>query len=148
MLERRRSDTLLGFDQLENRRVVKRIAALGTIEGDQFDSVVSFHSHHGAVRYALPMDADESTVRRRSEDPVLIKRAKIAKWTLLANRVGYLFVALSMALFIIAFAIGFNSTMATLVVIAFLIGFALLLPSIILGYAVKAAIREDRENGL
>lgn len=94
------------------------------------------------------MDADESTAQRRSEDPVLIKRAKIAKWTLLANRVGYLFVALSMALFIIAFAIGFNSTMATLVVIAFLIGFALLLPSIILGYAVKAAIREDRENGL
>lgn len=93
------------------------------------------------------MAADES-ITAASTDPVLIKRAKIAKWTLLANRVGYLFVALAMALFIIAFAVGFNSTMATLVIIAFLIGCALLAPSIILGYAVKAADREDRERGL
>jgi len=93
------------------------------------------------------MEPDESAVQRRSQDPVLIKRAKIAKWTLLANRVGYLFVALSIALFIIAFAVGFNATMATLVIIAFVIGFALLAPSIILGWAVQAANREDRENG-
>lgn len=93
------------------------------------------------------MAADEST-KAPTTDPVLIKRAKIAKWTLLANRVGYLFVALAMALFIIAFAVGFSSVMATLVLISFFIGFALLLPSIILGYAVKAANREDRERGL
>ena len=48
-------------------------------------------------------------------DPVLARRAVIAKWTLLANRVGYLFVALSMALFFIAFALGFSPVMATLV---------------------------------
>jgi Na+/proline symporter len=94
------------------------------------------------------MAADESTAPASTEDPVLIKRAKIAKWTLLANRVGYLFMVLSMALFVIAFAVGFNSTMATLVIIAFLIGCALLAPSIILGYAVEAAYREDRERGL
>ena len=40
-------------------------------------------------------------------DPVRAKRAQVAKWTLLANRVGYLFVALAMALFVIAFAVGF-----------------------------------------
>ena len=34
------------------------------------------------------------------------------------------------------------------VVTTLLIGSALLLPSIILGYAVKAAEREDRERGL
>lgn len=94
------------------------------------------------------MAADEKAATPPTDDPVLIKRAKIAKWTLLANRVGYLFVALAMALFIIAFAVGFNSTMATLVIISFLIGCALLAPSIILGYAVKAAYREDRELGL
>ncbi len=127
--------------------MIERIATLGTIERDQFDSVVSFHSHHGAVRYALLMAAHESTTTTPPTDPVLIKRAKIAKWTLLANRVGYLFMALSMALFIIAFAVGFNSTMATLVIIALVIGCALLAPSIILGYAVKAAYREDRELG-
>jgi len=93
------------------------------------------------------MAADES-MTTPTTDPVLVKREKIAKWTLLANRVGYLFVALAMALFVIAFAVGFNSTMATLVIIAFIIGCALLAPSIILGYAVKAAYREDRERGL
>jgi UPF0716 family protein affecting phage T7 exclusion len=81
-------------------------------------------------------------------DPVRIKRAMIAKWTLLANRVGYLFVALAMALFLMAFVLGFNSTMATLVIISFVIGCVLLAPSIIVGYAVKAAEREDRANGL
>lgn len=80
-------------------------------------------------------------------DEVRIRRAVIAKWTLLANRVGYLFLALSMALFIIAFALGFNSVMATLVIISLVIGCILLLPSIILGYAVKAAERDDRERG-
>lgn len=81
-------------------------------------------------------------------DPVLARRAVISKWTLLANRVGYLFVALAMALFFIAFAIGFSPVMATLVIIAFVIGCVLLAPSIILGYALKAADREDRERGL
>ncbi|MDA3031467.1 MAG: hypothetical protein O3B90_03965 [Actinomycetota bacterium] len=83
-----------------------------------------------------------------STDPVRIKRAKIAKWTLIANRVGYLFVALAMALFFMAFAFGFTSVMATLVIISLVIGCVLLAPSIILGYAVKAADRDDRERGL
>jgi UPF0716 family protein affecting phage T7 exclusion len=80
-------------------------------------------------------------------DPIRVRRAQVAKWTLLANRVGYLFVAVAMALFFIAFAIGFSATMATLVIITFVIGCVLLAPSIILGYAVKAAERDDRERG-
>ena len=50
-------------------------------------------------------------------DPVRVRRAQIAKWTLLANRVGYLFVALAMALFFMAFVFGFTATMATLVIV-------------------------------
>ncbi len=81
------------------------------------------------------------------DDPVRARRAQVAKWTLLANRIGYLFVALAMALFLMAFVLGFSSTMATLVIVTFVIGCALLAPTIILGYAVKAAEREDRERG-
>jgi hypothetical protein len=81
-------------------------------------------------------------------DPVRVRRAQIAKWTLLANRVGYLFVALAMALFFIAFAFSFTATMATLVIVSLVIGCVLLAPSIIVGYAVKAAERDDRERGL
>ena len=97
---------------------------------------------------AIDPSTPESSSNTKAEDPVRIRRAKIARWTLLANRVGYLFVALAMALFIFAFALGFNSTMATLVIIAFVIGCVLLLPSIVLGYGVKAAERDDRERGL
>jgi sugar phosphate permease len=82
-----------------------------------------------------------------TEDPVRARRAQIARWTLIANRVGYLFVALAMALFVMAFVLDFNATMATLVIVSFIIGCVLLAPSIILGYAVKAAEREDRERG-
>ena len=92
------------------------------------------------------MTSDDDTATAEL-DPVRVKRAMVAKWTLLANRVGYLFVALAMALFVIAFAVGFNSVMATLVLISFGIGCVLLAPSIILGYTVKAAERDDRERG-
>ena len=77
------------------------------------------------------MTSDDDTATAEL-DPVRVKRAMVAKWTLLANRVGYLFVALAMA---------------TLVLISFGIGCVLLAPSIILGYAVKAAERDDRERG-
>jgi hypothetical protein len=81
------------------------------------------------------------------DDPVRRRRAQVAKWTLLANRVGYLLLALAMALFVIAFAIGFNATMAALIIGSLLVSFALLAPSIVLGYAVKAAERDDAEHG-
>lgn len=81
-------------------------------------------------------------------DPVRARRAQVARWTLLANRVGYLILALAMTLFVMAFAFGFSSTMATLIIISLVASFALLAPSIVLGYAVKAADRDDAERGL
>ncbi len=82
------------------------------------------------------------------DDPVRLRRAQVAKWTLIANRVGYLLLALAMALFVIAFAFGFSPTMASLIIGSLVISFILLAPSIVLGYAVKAAEREDAERGL
>lgn len=67
---------------------------------------------------------------------------------MLANRIGYLVLALAVALFVIAFAIGFSPAMATLVIVCLVVSFVLLAPSIVLGYAVKAADREDAERGL
>ena len=81
-------------------------------------------------------------------DPIRARRQQVARWSLLANRVGYLFVAVAVAVFIIGFALGFTPPVVAVVVATLLIGCALLLPSIILGYAVKAAEREDRERGL
>ena len=81
-------------------------------------------------------------------DAVRARRAVVARWSLLANRVGYLFLALAVAVFVIGFAVGFTGVVAAVVIASLLIGSALLLPSIILGYAVKAAEREDRSRGL
>lgn len=81
-------------------------------------------------------------------DPVRARRKQIAKYTLLANRVGYLFYALAIATFVIGFAISFNAAVSAIVIGSLVVGSLLLAPAIVLGYAVKAAEREDRERGL
>jgi hypothetical protein len=80
-------------------------------------------------------------------DPVRARRAQIAKWTQMANRVGYIFMALAIVLFVLAFALGFNATMSALIIACLVAGSILLAPAIVLGYAVKAAERDDRERG-
>lgn len=64
----------------------------------------------------------------------------------MANRVGYLILALGVALFVVAFAVGFSATMATAVIVCLVISSLLLAPSIVLGYAVRAADRADAEQ--
>lgn len=81
-------------------------------------------------------------------DPVRARRQQVAKYTLLANRIGYLFFALAIATFIIGFAVSFNGTVSAIVIGSVIIGSILLAPAIVLGYAVKAAERDDRERGL
>ncbi len=82
------------------------------------------------------------------DDPVRARRAQVARWSLLANRIGYLFFAVAIAVFVFGFAVGFTSAIVTVVVASLVIGSILLAPSIVLQYAVKAAEREDRERGL
>jgi hypothetical protein len=81
-------------------------------------------------------------------DPVRARREQVARWTLLANRIGYLCFAVAIAVFVIGFAIGFTPSVVTVVVVAMVAGTVLLAPAIVLGYAVKAAERDDRERGL
>ena len=83
-----------------------------------------------------------------SHDSVRQTRARIARYTLLANRIGYLLYAVCIALFVMAFALGFSGPIVTLITVTLILGSILLAPSIVLGYAVKAAEREDRERGL
>ena len=66
---------------------------------------------------------------------------------LVANRVGYLFWGVALAVFFVGFAVGFHSAIAATVVATLIAGCVLLAPSIILGYAVKAAEKDDRLHG-
>ena len=84
----------------------------------------------------------------RRPDPVRARREQVARWTLLANRIGYLFFAVAIATFVIGFAVSFNTTVSGIVIGSLITGSVLLAPAIVLGYAVKAAERDDRERGL
>jgi type III secretory pathway component EscR len=81
-------------------------------------------------------------------DPVRARRERVAHLNLLANRIGYLFYALAISSFVMAYAFGFKGPLVTFVVVCLVIGSILLAPSIVIGHAVKAAEREDLENGL
>lgn len=83
-----------------------------------------------------------------SPDPVRARRQRISALALIANRVGYLLYAAAITLFVMAFAFGFNGAIVTLITICLVVGSILLAPAIVIGYAVKAAEREDRERGL
>jgi hypothetical protein len=65
----------------------------------------------------------------------------------LANRIGYLFFAVAVAVFIIGFAVGFTGAIVAVVVTTLVVGSLLLAPAIVLGYAIKAAERDDRDHG-
>jgi hypothetical protein len=81
-------------------------------------------------------------------DPVRARRQRVARWTQLANRLGYLFFGIAMVTFVIGFLVSFNGAVSAIVVSSMIIGSMLLAPAIVLGYAVKAAEREDRERGV
>jgi len=81
------------------------------------------------------------------EDPVLARRARIAKLTELGQRVGYSLFGLAIVLFVVGFIGGYSDLLVTLIVANLGVGSAVLAPAIVFGYAVKAAEREDRELG-
>lgn len=76
-----------------------------------------------------------------------MRRAQIARAASLAQRVGYLLFAIAVVVFFVGFFAGFTGTLVTTIVILMAIGSALLAPAIVAGYAVKAAERDDLENG-
>ncbi|MEY2421389.1 MAG: hypothetical protein QOI95_1456 [Acidimicrobiaceae bacterium] len=82
-----------------------------------------------------------------SNDPVLARRARIAKLTELGQRIGYSLFGLAIVLFIVGFVGGYSDLLVALIVGCLGVGSAVLAPAIVFGYAVKAAEREDRELG-
>jgi hypothetical protein len=80
-------------------------------------------------------------------DPVLVRRARLARTATLAQRIGYALFAVAVVAFFVGFFGGFTSTTVTVIVVTMAIGSALLAPAIVVSYAVKAADRDDRENG-
>jgi hypothetical protein len=79
-------------------------------------------------------------------DPVVARRARIARIVSRARGIGYLALLVSIVSFVIALVTDFPSLWVNLSIGA-LVAACLILPvPIVLGYGVRAAEREDRER--
>lgn len=81
-------------------------------------------------------------------DPVLERRARVARLVTTAKRVGYLLFLAAIAFFMAGLFTDFPTWAATGATVTLLGGCVVLAPAILLGYAVKGAERHDREQGL
>ena len=82
-----------------------------------------------------------------ANDPILVKRAKAARAASIGQRLGYLGFVIAVIAFVIGAVIGFNGAIVGIVIGSIVVGSIFLAPSIVLGYAVKAAEKEDRAQG-
>ena len=105
--------------------------------------------HHAAVTTGpVPSPDDDDGRTARPADPVLVRRRQMARGAELAQRAGYALFGVAVLLFVVGFAAGLTGGLVAAIVVALVLGSALLAPAIVVGYAVKAADREDRERGL
>lgn len=80
------------------------------------------------------------------DDPILAKRARIARLVDVGQKAGYGLFALAVVAFLIGFVVGLEDWVVTLILVCMGIGSLVLAPAIVFGYAVKAADRADREG--
>jgi len=79
-----------------------------------------------------------------TDDPVLARRARLARLATLGRRAGWGLLGIAVAAFAVGVANGFDTVVVTVVTVALAATTATLAPAIVLGYAVRAAEREDR----
>lgn len=80
-------------------------------------------------------------------DPVRARRARFARVAALGQRTGYAAFAVAVIAFTVGATTGLTDAVVAVVIAALVVGSLLLAPAIVLGYAVRAAEREDREQG-
>jgi hypothetical protein len=79
---------------------------------------------------------------------VIARRRRLARLADRGQRLGYLLFAVAIVLFVAGFVAGFSSGVVTAVVVALVAGSLVLAPAIVVGYAARAADRDDRERGI
>jgi hypothetical protein len=77
---------------------------------------------------------------------VLARRAQLGRLADTGKRIGYLILLLAIVAFVIGAIRGFTGPVVQIVVVSLGVSSVLLAPAIVLGYAVRAADREDREG--
>ncbi len=82
-----------------------------------------------------------------TDDPILARRARVARLADLGQKIGYGLLGLAVALFVVGAVVGCDAALVVGVVASLAVGSVVLLPAIVFGFAVKAAEREDRDAG-
>ena len=80
-------------------------------------------------------------------DEILERRARVATAVGRAKRIGYTLWLVAIVIFFVLFFTDFDGPFVAVVVTCLIAGSVILLPAIVMGYAVRAADREDREHG-
>ena len=78
-------------------------------------------------------------------DPILVRRARIARAVSIGQRLGYGLFILAIAVFVYARVTKPTNLLTGVIVWSMAIGSVVLAPAIVFNYAVKAADAEDRE---
>ncbi len=80
------------------------------------------------------------------DDDVLAHRARLARLVKVGKRLGWGLFGCAVVVFVIGAITGFASWMVTTVVVAMAVGSLLLAPAIVLGYGIRAAERDERDE--
>lgn len=100
---------------------------------------------------ALPPDdsppPDESPASAAPTDPVLVRRAQVARGVAIASRIGYGLLLMAIVAFVIGALTSFPGWTVTLTIVGLIAACVILPGPIVLGYGVRAAEREDRGGG-
>jgi len=101
---------------------------------------------------ARPRRSSLATATRVGEDDlvtdlVLERRIRIARLVRLGKRIGYGLFLVAIVAFFFGLATTYTDRLVSLIGAALIIGSLVLAPSIVMGYAVRSAHREDHEHG-
>lgn len=83
-----------------------------------------------------------------SDDPVIARRERIARFVAIGKRVGYLALLVAIVAFFVGVVASFPSWTVTVSIAGLAIACVVLPLPIVLGYGIRAAQREDRERGI
>ncbi|MGH9243986.1 MAG: hypothetical protein ACRD29_06660 [Acidimicrobiales bacterium] len=89
-------------------------------------------------------EADEAD----EADPVRARRERIAVAARVGQRIGYGLFVVSLGLLVVGIAFGFTPVVAAATTACLVGGSVVLAPAIIVGFAVRAAERDDQARGL
>jgi hypothetical protein len=83
-----------------------------------------------------------------NEDPVVARRARIARFAAIGKRIGYLALGVAIVAFFVGVAASFPKWTVAVSITGLTVACVVLPIPIVLGYGVRAAAREDRERGI